>query len=161
MLFQRSDVSSRPVALVVAAVLTAYSATASAETPKRIDLVDVKLIDPVQVTAKATVNVYGAEMVPGAIVCDNYGKTERMMWRYVTHATQEAEDRRSGGQSKLIRGEPKPLPDLASYGCVLVPAGHAMTWGRGNGGVPIVSAVAKDGTTVTGVTLLTMINTGR
>ncbi|WP_443748372.1 hypothetical protein [Asticcacaulis solisilvae] len=143
--------------MAIAATLAVCAATASAGTPKRIDLVDVELIDPVQVTAKATGDTFHGLVIPGAIICDSYDKADEMAWRYEQHATDVMQDKATGGRSKLIRGKPMAEPVVTDYGCVLVPAGRPMTWGRGNQGAPIVSAVSKNGITVTGVTLMTMM----
>jgi Sel1 repeat len=104
-----------------------------------------------------TVIAHGAGVVPGAIICPDM-ETWRFVFRqYGEHWAEAYQDILTRGQSKLVRGDAIPSPDLESHGCALVPAGSTMTV-ESNGLIPIVSAVLPNGKTIRGVT--TMIGTG-
>ena len=98
----------------------------------------------------------GVSVVPGAIVCPNYNTVQSMFDWYVAHWTDTQQDALTNGQSRLLRGQPTPAPDLKFYGCALLPPGTPMMLERGNI-VPVVTATLADGTTIRGVTLAAMI----
>ena len=66
------------------------------------------------------------------------------------------QDAMTHGQSRLVRGQPTPAPNLKAHGCVLLPPGTPMVSEGGNA-VPVVTAKLQNGTLVRGVTLPAMI----
>lgn len=98
----------------------------------------------------------GVSVVPGAIVCPSYAAVSRMFDLYTSHWEDAMQDRMTNGQSRLIRGEAAPTPDLGSYGCALIPAGTPMMSKNGSV-VPVVTAKLPNGKTISGVTLPAMI----
>lgn len=80
----------------------------------------------------------------------------RQIWlERAEHWEETMQDRMTRGQSKLIRGDPTPAPDLSLYGCDLIPAGTPMNLETENV-VPVVTALRPDGSRVRGVTLSAM-----
>jgi hypothetical protein len=102
------------------------------------------------------VSAQGVSVVPGAIICPNYDTVKMMFDLYVAHWTDTQQDALTHGQSRLLRGDPTPPPDLKFYGCALLPPGSPMMLERGNI-VPVVTATLFDGTSIRGVTLAAMI----
>jgi len=102
------------------------------------------------------VSAQGVSVVPGAIICPNYDTVKMMFDLYVAHWTDTQQDALTHGQSRLLRGDPTPPPDLKFYGCALLPPGTPMMLERGNI-VPVVTATLSDGTSIRGVTLAAMI----
>ena len=102
------------------------------------------------------VTARGVSVVPGAIICPNHDTVSLMFDLYVAHWTDTQQDALTHGQSRLLRGDPTPAPDLKFYGCALLPPGTRMTLERGNI-VPVVTATLPDGTSIRGVTLAAMI----
>lgn len=101
----------------------------------------------------------GAGVVPGAIICPDM-QTWRFVFRqYGQHWTEDYQDTSTRGQSKLLRGDAVPSPDLEAYGCALVLAGSPMIL-EANEIVPIVSALLPDGRSIRGVTIPAMLGTG-
>jgi TPR repeat protein len=101
----------------------------------------------------------GAGVVPGAIICPDM-QTWRFVFRqYGEHWTEDYQDTLTRGESKLLRGDAVPGPDLEAYGCALVSAGSPMIL-ENNEIVPIVSAVLPHGTSIRGVTIPAMLGTG-
>jgi len=74
---------------------------------------------------------------------------------YVSHWEDVTQNAMTNGQSRLIRGQGAPAPDLKSYGCALVPPGTPMTLDTRNV-VPVVTAKLPNGTTIKGVTFEAM-----
>jgi TPR repeat protein len=104
----------------------------------------------VRVTAR------GVSVVPGAIVCPSYAVVSRMFDLYVSHWEDTTQDALTKGQSRLMRGQPTPAPNLKSYGCALLSPGTPMMLETGNA-VPVVTAKLPNGSTIKGVTLPAMI----
>jgi TPR repeat protein len=102
------------------------------------------------------VTARGVSVVPGAIVCPNHDTVSLIFDLYVAHWTDTLQDVLTNGQSRLLRGQPTPAPDLKSYGCALLSPGTPMMLERGNI-VPVVTSKLPDGTTIRGVTLGAMI----
>jgi TPR repeat protein len=102
---------------------------------------------------------HGAGVVPGAIICPDMETWRFVFSRYGEHWTESNQDILTRGQSKLLRGDAVPSPDLESHGCALVPAGSPITI-ESKELVPIVSAVLSDGRTIRGVTIPAMLGTG-
>jgi hypothetical protein len=101
----------------------------------------------------------GAGVVPGAIICPDM-QTWRFVFRqYGQHWTEDHQDTVTHGQSKLLRGDAAPSPDLETYGCALVSAGSSMIL-EANEIVPIVSALLPNGRSIRGVTIPAMLGTG-
>jgi TPR repeat protein len=102
------------------------------------------------------VTARGVSVVPGAIVCPSYEAVSMMFDLYAAHWEDTTQDAMTNGQSRLIRGEPAPAPDLKSRGCTLLPSGTPMMLERGSV-VPVVTAKLANGKTIRGVTLPAMI----
>jgi uncharacterized protein len=102
------------------------------------------------------VTAQGVSVVPGAIICPNHDTVSLMFDLYAARWADTQQDVLTHGQSRLVRGEPSPAPDLKIYGCALLPPGTSMMLERGNI-VPVVTATLPDGTQVRGVTLTAMI----
>jgi TPR repeat protein len=101
----------------------------------------------------------GAAVVPGAIICPDM-QTWRFVFRqYGQHWTEDHQDTVTHGQSKSLRGDAAPSPDLEAYGCALVSAGSSMIL-EANEIVPIVSALLPNGRSIRGVTIPAMLGTG-
>jgi hypothetical protein len=98
----------------------------------------------------------GVSVVPGAIVCPSYAVVSQMFHLYTSAWEDAAQDAVTNGQSRLLRGQSKPTPNLRAYGCALIPPGTPMTLDTGNV-VPVVTAKLKNGTIIKGVTLPAMI----
>ncbi len=105
---------------------------------------------------QVTVHAKSLSVVPGALVCPDIATVQWMFRLYVYHWEDTAQDAVTHGQSELLRGQATPLPELAAYGCALIPAGTPMQLTRGNV-VPVVTATGPDGNQVHGVTLPNMI----
>jgi hypothetical protein len=101
------------------------------------------------------VTARGVSVVPGAIVCPSHAAVSRMFDLYVSHWEDVTQNAMTNGQSRLIRGQGAPAPDLKSYGCALVPPGTPMTLDTRNV-VPVVTAKLPNGTTIKGVTFEAM-----
>lgn len=93
---------------------------------------------------------------PGAIVCADHNTVLLMVDRLRWSNADALQDRLMRGQASLIRGPNAAPPDLAAYGCALVPDGTPMQIEEGNL-VPFVNAVLPDGRRVRGVTLIYMM----
>lgn len=89
--------------------------------------------------------------VPGAVICPNHRLVSAMIERYRANWAETFQDKVTGGQSRLIRGEATSEPPLARYGCALAPAGTTMALESGNV-VPVVTVKLPDGRIVRGVT---------
>ena len=106
------------------------------------------------------VTARGVSVVPGAIVCPSHDAVSLMFDLYVSHWEDATQDAMTKGQSRLIRGQPTPAPNLKAHGCVLLPPGTPMTLDSRNV-VPVVTAKLPNGTTIKGVTLPAMIGPGK
>jgi TPR repeat protein len=110
-------------------------------------------------SAATRVLARGAGVVPGAIICPDM-QTWRFVFRqYGQHWTEDFQDTLTRGQSKLLRGDAVPSPDLDAYGCALVSAGSPMIL-EANEIVPIVSALLPNGRSIRGVTIPAMFGIG-
>lgn len=102
------------------------------------------------------VTARGVSVVPGAIVCPSHDAVSLMFDQYAAHWEDAMQDTVTNGQSRLIRGQPTPAPNLKAYGCALLPPGTPMILDTRNV-VPVVTAKLPNGTTIKGVTLPAMI----
>ncbi|TXH35267.1 MAG: hypothetical protein E6Q98_15865 [Rhodospirillaceae bacterium] len=114
--------------------------------------------DPVARLLKATEagTAQGINEIPGALVCPDFDTTRRV-FAWINDAYQERlADAFTGGQSQLLQ-RPQSGPNLALYGCSIIPAGTAIEIGEGTSGqIPVVRATV-DGKLIQGVTLGDMI----
>jgi hypothetical protein len=106
------------------------------------------------------VTARGVSVVPGAIVCPSHDAVSLMFDLYVSHWEDAAQDAMTNHQSRLVRGQPTPVPNLKAHGCALLPPGTPMTLDS-RSVVPVVTAKLPNGTTVKGVTLPAMIAPGK
>jgi hypothetical protein len=106
-----------------------------------------------------SVTARGAGIVPGAIICPDLATVTMMLRLSAQHWEQTAQDAATQGQSELIRGKALPAPDLAAFGCALIPSGAPMTV-ESEQPIPIVSAKLSNGAVIRGVTFSYMFGRG-
>jgi hypothetical protein len=112
----------------------------------------IKPIDPSQ-----TLPVYakGLGAVPGALICSDAQTVSALFHEYSNHWEEAMQDRVTGGQSVLLRGEATPEPKPADWGCALVKPGTRMLLEKGNV-VPVVRVTLPNGNKIRGVTQASM-----
>jgi hypothetical protein len=98
----------------------------------------------------------GVGVVPGAIICPNLGLVESMFSAYSESVADDVQATTSNGQSRLVRGEPIPKPNLEAFGCALLSNGTAMRFETETWAGPMVSATLPSGKRIRGITLESM-----
>jgi len=98
------------------------------------------------------VRAAAAGLIPGAIVCSDYRKVQLMMQWYIDRQVDVLQDVVTGGQSKLLRGDPVPAPVPALLGCAMFPAGAMLELEQGRTVVPVVRGRLPSGVMIRGVT---------
>ena len=101
----------------------------------------------------------GVGFVPGAVVCRDFDTVSAMMEMISQHELQKraaAVSPSYARDSQLLHGGIAPEPDLAAFGCVLVPPGGRMRldhWGP----IPQVTVPLEGGGSLSGVTSTAMV----
>lgn len=99
-----------------------------------------------------------AEMIfEGAVVCSDLNHVEEVIGLYTAHYEDTLQDLITHGQSVLQRGPGTPIPDMAFYGCSLLPKGTPVQIHQGFGGGYQITAYLPDGTLIHGVTRIGML----
>ena len=108
-------------------------------------------VDPPHRDGEVRAIAKGISILPGTLICPDSRTADAMFYSYTNYLMDVYREKLTHGQSALIDGA-AVKPDLAAWGCTLIPAGVALSINLRNI-VPIATAARGDGTTVTGVTL--------
>jgi hypothetical protein len=122
---------------------------------------EVPVLNLLSVSTKATATESvigkGVGPVPGVLICPDLTTLQVLFQAYADYWSESMQDRLTGGQASLIRGQSADNPDPESVGCYLAESGTHMVLENGFM-VPVVTADTTSGVRVRGVTQQNMFS---